>query len=155
MSENHDYFMALALERGRAAAEKGECPTCALVVKNGKIVGQGLNTVLADTDPSAHAEVNAIRDACTKLHTLDLAGSTLYCTLESCPMCLSTLFEVGITRMVLGARHARAGITRHGGYTVESFLALTGRELEFVTGVREAECEAAQLEWRGSRPSTG
>src|SRR5688572_8996354 len=102
MNENHDYFMGLALEQARATVKEGGRPICALVVRDGKIIGQGLNTALTDHDPSAHAEVTAIRDACAKLKSLDLSGSTLYSPLESCPMCLGTIVEAKIKCIVLG-----------------------------------------------------
>lgn len=149
MNENHEYFMDLALEQARAEMGKGGRPMCALIVKNGKIVGQGLNTVIADNNPSAHAEVNAIRDACSKLHTLDLSGSTLYGTMEPCPMCFSTvILEAKIKRVVLAARHARLGRKDLGNFSVESFLTLIKHhDVEVVTGVREAESEKMRLEW--------
>lgn len=147
MNADHDYFMGLALEQARAAMERGGRPICALIVKNATIVGQGLNTVAADRDLSAHAEVTAIRDACAKLQTLDLSGSTLYTPMEPCPMCLWTILEARIQRVVLGARHARVGRKdlQLGDYSVDSFLALTRRELEVITGVREAECERIRI----------
>ena len=147
MNTNHDYFMDLVLEQAHKAVQQGGRPICSLIVKDGNIIGTGLNTAARDNDPSAHAEINAIRDACSKLRTLDLSGSTLYTPLESCPMCLSTILIANIKRLVMGARHARVGMTEHGGYTVESFLALTRRELEVVTGVREAECETMRVAW--------
>ena len=66
MNQNHDYYMDLALQRAREAVAKGGRPTYVVIVKDGRIIGQGRNTVDADNDPSAHAEVNAIRDACSK-----------------------------------------------------------------------------------------
>ncbi len=147
MNADHDYFMGLALEQARAAMEKGGRPICALIVQNGAVVGQGLNTVAADLDLSAHGEVTAIRDACAKLKTLDLSGSTLYSPMEPCPMCLWTILEARIQRLVLGARHARVRRKdlQLGDYSVESFLALTRRKLNVITGVREAECERLRI----------
>src|ERR1043166_1652814 len=108
LNKNHEYFMDRALKQAYATVEQGGRPTWVLVVKNGTIVGQGTNTVVADNDPSAHAEVNAIRDACSKLQTLDLSGCTLYSTMEPCPMCFSVIIlEAKIKHLVLGARHAR------------------------------------------------
>lgn len=160
MNESHDDFMDLALGRARADIAKGGRPTCALIVKNGKILGHGLNTVLADMNPNAHAEINAIRDACAKLETVDfhavsLSGATLYTTMEPCPMCFSTtIFAAKIKRVVLGARHARVGRKDLGDYSVESFLAFTQHnDVEIVTGVREAECDKLRLEWLESLSS--
>lgn len=154
MSEIHEHFMALALEQARAEARRGGRPVCALIVRNGKIVGQGLNTVIADNNPNAHAEINAIRNACAKLdkpdfHAVSLSGSMLYTTMEPCPMCFSTtILAAKIKQVVLGARHARVGRQDLGDYSVESFLAfIKHNDVEIVTGVREAECEKMRLEW--------
>lgn len=155
MNENYEYFMDLALKKACATVEEGGRPTYVLIVKNGTIVGEGINTVVADNNPSAHAEVNAIRDACSKLHTLDLSGSTLYSTMEPCPLCFSAIIlEAKIKRLVLGARHARERVGRKdlGDYSVESFLAWTKHyDVEVVTGVREGECENLRLAWLRSQ----
>ena len=154
MNGSHDYFMDIALRYARAEMEKGGRPTCALVVKDGEIVGRGINTAAADNNPNAHAEINAMRDACSRLDTVDfhavsLPGSTLYTTMEPCPMCFaSAIFAAKIKKVVLGARHARVGRKDLGDYSVESFLAFTKHhDVDVVSGVREAECEKLRLEW--------
>lgn len=159
MTGSHEYFMDIALGHARAEVEKGGRPTCALVVKDGQIVGRGINTVVADMNPNAHAEINAMRDACSRLETVDfhavsLPGSTLYTTMEPCPMCLaSAIFAAKIKNVVLGARHARVGRKDLGDYSVESFLAFTKHhDVNIVTGVREAECEKMRLKWLDSLP---
>jgi tRNA(adenine34) deaminase len=151
MHPGHDYFMDRALEQARASVASGGRPIFALVVQNGEIRGLGSNKAGADNDPSAHAEVSAIRDACSKLKSLDLTGCTLYSPLEPCPMCLGTILEARLDRLVLGARHARVGMKQHGNYTVEAMLALTGRPLDVVTGIREVECEALRIAWLQAR----
>lgn len=139
--------MQLAFEDARRAYAEGNRPVAALIVRDDAIIGSGRNTVYADRDPSAHAEVAAIRVACHKLDTLDLAGATLYSTLEPCPMCLWMILEAKIARLVLGARHAALKRTDTGDYSVESFLALTRRRLEVVTGVLEQPCVDLRLQW--------
>ena len=148
-SLDHDHFMALALERARRQLAAGGRPIfCLIVQPDGRVVGEAGNTVARDTDPSAHAEVNAIRGACASLGTVDLTGCTLYTPMEPCPMCLATILEARISSIVLGARHKRVGRADLPGYSVESFLAAESRRLEVVSGVREAECEALRLAWK-------
>jgi tRNA(adenine34) deaminase len=144
---DHEHYMQLAFADARAACAAGNRPVAALIVRDDAIIGSGRNTVYADRDPSAHAEVAAIRVACGKLDTLDLAGATLYSTLEPCPMCLWMILEAKIARIVLGARHAALKRLDTGDYSVETFLALTKRRLEIVTGVLEQECVDLRLQW--------
>src|SRR3954470_12427429 len=136
----HLHYMQLALEDARKAYAAGNRPVASVIVRDDKIIGTGRNTVFADLDPSAHAEVAAIRGACRDLRARDLSGATLYSTLEPCPMCLWMILEAKLARVVLGARHAALKRQDTGDYSVESFLALTRRRLEIVTGVLDQEC---------------
>ena len=144
---NDQDYMQLAFEDARQAYAAGNRPVAALIVRDDAIIGSGRNTAYTDRDPSAHAEVAAIRVACRKLDTLELSGATLYSTLEPCPMCLWMILEAKIARLVLGARHAALKRTDTGDYSVETFLALTRRPLEIVTGVLEQECVDLRLKW--------
>ena len=146
-NQQHVEYMKRALEQARETGERGNRPVASLIVRDGAIIGEGRNTILSDFDPSAHAEIAAIRQACGKLKTVDLSGSTLYSTLEPCPMCFWAMQEAKVGRLVLGGRYAGIGRTDMGRYTVESFLEFTGRSLEVVTGVLASECEAVRLEW--------
>lgn len=92
--------IALADERMRAG-EGG--PFGAVVARDGKIVGEGWNRVVATTDPTAHAEVVAIRDACARLGTFDLGGATIYTSCEPCPMCLGAILWARLDRMCYAA----------------------------------------------------
>jgi tRNA(Arg) A34 adenosine deaminase TadA len=83
-------------------------PFGAVVVRDGQVVGRGWNRVVATPDPTAHAEVTAIRDACRSLETHDLAGATIYCSCEPCPMCLSAIYWARISRVVFAASGADA-----------------------------------------------
>jgi len=147
MPQDHQQYMKLALDRARAAGEKGNRPVASLIVRDGKILGAGENTMFTDFDPSAHAEIAAIREACASLRTIDLSGSTLYSTLEPCPMCFWAMQEARIGTLVLGGRYAGIGRTDMGRYTVESFMDFTGRSFEVVTGVLRHECEQVRLDW--------
>ena len=152
------HYMRLAFEDARQAYAAGNRPVAAIIVRDDAIIASGRNTVFADRDPTAHAEVEAIRVACRSLDTLDLAGATLYSTLEPCPMCLWMILEAKIARVVLGARHAALKRTDTGDYSVETFLALTRRPLEIVTGVLEKECVELRLRWmqeQGKRAVAG
>jgi len=153
MNEGHIQYMQRAIAQAREAARQGNRPVASLIVRDGAILGEGQNTIVTDFDPSAHAEVAAIRQACGRLHSVDLSGSTLYSTLEPCPMCFWAMQEAKIGRLVLGGRYAGIGRTDLGRYTVESFLEFTGRKLEIITGVLADECEAVRLEWmKGNTP---
>ena len=144
---DHVQYMQLTLEHAHRAYAAGSRPVGSVIVRDGAVIGEGLNTVAADRDPSAHAEIAALRAACRKLDTLTLPGATLYSSLEPCPMCLWAILETGIARLVMGARHAALGRKDVGDYSVERFLALTKRQLEVVTGVLEAECTELRLKW--------
>jgi tRNA(Arg) A34 adenosine deaminase TadA len=144
---DHRHYMQLALDRARAAGEKGNRPVASIIVRDGEILGAGENTMYTDFDPSAHAEIAAVREACARLKTVDLSGSTLYSTLEPCPMCFWAMQEARIGTLVLGGRYAGIGRTDMGRYSVESFLEFTGRSLEIITGVLQREGEQVRLDW--------
>ncbi len=100
------YFMDLALKQSEAAVSKGQTPFGAVVVdRDGRLVGEGHNTVRADFDPTAHGEVVAIRDAWRRLGALQLlAGTTLYTSCEPCLLCSFVITQIGIGRVVFAAR---------------------------------------------------
>lgn len=123
----------------------------AVVVRDGHVIGEGWNTVVTDRDPTSHAEVNAIRDACRHMGNDDLSGVTLYSTMEPCPMCLWAIVISGVDCLVLGGRHAHIEErlrTQVGGYTVEALLEMTGHSLNLVTGVRTIPCEDLRRNWK-------
>jgi tRNA(Arg) A34 adenosine deaminase TadA len=96
----HETFMQRALEIARESLdEPGALPYAAVIVKDGRIVGEGLNRANGRCDPTSHGEVEAIRDACAKLGTLDLSGCDLYTTAEPCSMCVATMYLSGIARL--------------------------------------------------------
>lgn len=90
--EAHEQRMREALDLARTSVHEGGGPFAALVVRDGEVVGRGTNRVTASNDPTAHAEVQAIRDACSALGTYELAGCVVYTTCEPCPMCLGALW---------------------------------------------------------------
>ena len=93
-------YLRLAIREALLGMRAGEGgPFGAVIVKDGKIIGRGHNTVLHDHDPTAHAEVNAIRDACSRLKKHHLTGATLYSNFEPCPMCLSAIYWADIRNL--------------------------------------------------------
>lgn len=102
-------FMHSALELAGLAQEAGEVPVGAVVVKNGVIIGRGYNRPISTADPTAHAEVVALRDAARHLGNYRLADCTLYVTLEPCAMCVGAIFHARIARLVFGAADPKTG----------------------------------------------
>src|SRR5512132_1269550 len=96
-------FMRRALELARHAREEGEVPVGSVVVLDDKVVGEGWNRPIAARDPTAHAEIQALRAAASALGNYRLSGATLYVTLEPCEMCLGAMFHARIARAVFGA----------------------------------------------------
>jgi len=152
---DHDHFMGFALELSRKTAAEGNLPCGAVIVRDGQIVGEGANTVNTDGDPTAHAEVMALRSAAKRLGTIDLSGCTLYSTMEPCPMCCWAILLTKMQTLVVAGRHDQALRPDLGTYTVESFLRMTGRPLQFVPGVRRPEGEEPLRAWLAEHKMQG
>jgi tRNA(adenine34) deaminase len=105
----HEPFMRAALEEARAAAADGEVPVGALVVLGGEVVGRGRNRPIAASDPTAHAEVEALRDAARRVGNYRLTGATLYVSVEPCAMCAGACLHARIAEVVFGAADDKAG----------------------------------------------
>jgi tRNA(adenine34) deaminase len=109
-ADDHDArFMRSALEEARAAAERGEVPVGAVVVLNDEIVARAGNRTIADCDPTAHAEVIALREASKRIGNYRLAGAALYVTIEPCAMCAGAMIQARIARLIYGAPDAKGG----------------------------------------------
>ena len=104
-----EQFMRVALAEAATAARAGEVPVGAVVVADGAIVGRGFNAPIARHDPSAHAEIAALRDAAAKLRNYRLPGCDLYVTLEPCAMCAGAIMQARIRRLVYGAPDPKTG----------------------------------------------
>jgi len=104
-----DGWMAEALALARAAGARGEVPVGAIIVADGAIVGRGGNAPIAGNDPTAHAEITALREAGATLGNYRLPGSTLYATLEPCAMCAGAILHARIARLVFGASDPKSG----------------------------------------------
>ncbi len=105
----HEVFMAEALIEAQKAYAIGEVPIGAVIVQDGEIIARGHNRSIIDSDPTAHAEIVAIRDACHKLQNYRLPGTTLYVTLEPCTMCAGSFLHTRIESVVFGAGDSRNG----------------------------------------------
>ncbi|MDE3736908.1 MULTISPECIES: tRNA adenosine(34) deaminase TadA [Pseudomonas] len=110
-----EHFMREALALAQQGAALGEVPVGAVLVKDGEIVGRGFNCPISGHDPSAHAEMVAVRDAASRLENYRLVGSTLYVTLEPCSMCAGLIVHSRITRVVYGATEPKAGVVASRG----------------------------------------
>lgn len=95
----HEKFMKIAIDLANLSIETGGGPFGAIVVKNGEVIARGSNSVTKLNDPTAHAEVQAIRNACSELNTFNLEGCVVYTSCEPCPMCLSAIYWAGIERV--------------------------------------------------------
>ena len=135
-----DTFMREALALAAEAARLGEVPIGAVVVLDGVIVGRGFNQPITSSDPTAHAEVVALRDGARSLGNYRLTGATMYVTIEPCLMCVGAMAHARIARVVYGAPEPKMGALESNG-RVDAHASLTHR-FSVVSGVRAAECRA-------------
>jgi tRNA(adenine34) deaminase len=131
-------FMARALELAGAAEAAGEVPVGAVIVKDGAIIAEGWNRPIGTCDPTAHAEIIALRAAGVALNTYRLTDTTLYVTLEPCPMCAGAMVHARVRRLVFGATDPRAGAAGTV-FNIVQHPALNHR-LESTGGVLADEC---------------
>ena len=130
--------MRAALDQARRAQERGEVPVGAVVVLDGAIVGEGFNQPIAAHDPTAHAEIVALRDAARRIGNYRLTGATLYVTIEPCQMCVGAMVHARVARVVYGAREPKAGAIE-SAMRAHEHPSLNHR-LVAVGGVLEDEC---------------
>ncbi|KKO11000.1 tRNA adenosine(34) deaminase TadA [Pseudohongiella sp.] len=133
-------FMRAALSLARRAGSHDEVPVGAVIVKNGQVVGQGFNQPVGSHDPSAHAEICALRDAGQTLENYRLPGCTLYVTIEPCTMCLGAIIHARIERLVFGAAEPRYGAVSSGQRLLEN--GVYNHELEVSSGILADEASA-------------
>ena len=107
--EQHTKFMGAAMELAKQAAEVGEVPVGAVIVRDGEIIGTGHNLSISNHDATAHAEIVAMRNASMSLENYRLNGCDLYVTIEPCTMCVGAMVHARINRIVFGAKEPRAG----------------------------------------------
>jgi len=131
-------FMQIALEQARQAARRGEVPVGAVLAHGETLLASGANQPITMNDPTAHAEILAIREAAAKTGNYRLVDTTLYVTLEPCIMCMGAIIHARIQRLVFGALDPKTGAAQ-SRYTI-GVDGLLNHQLEIVGGVLEAEC---------------
>ena len=149
MSADHEPFMRLALEQAARGRAEGEVPVGAVVVRDGAVVGRGYNRPIGASDPTAHAEVLALREAARAAGNYRLPGATLYVTVEPCLMCVGAIVHARVSTVVYGAPDPKGGAVR--SLLDPNALPLNHR-FEAVEGVLADECrEALQAFFRARR----
>lgn len=133
-----EYFMREAISQARAAECLGEVPVGALVVFDGVIVGRGFNSPIGEHDPTAHAEIAALRDAARNLRNYRLTGCELFVTLEPCAMCAGAVMQSRIARLIYGARDPKTGV--HGSVVDLFAVERLNHHTEVCGGVLADEC---------------
>lgn len=142
-------FMRAALELGREARRRGEVPVGAVVVLDDEVIGRGFNQPIGTHDPTAHAEIVALRDAAKRIGNYRLTGAMVYVTIEPCQMCVGAMIHARIARVIYGAREPKAGaiesaMRAHEHPSLNHRIAATG-------GVLEAECRTLIQEFFAER----
>lgn len=149
MGISDETFMREALALARCGGEAGEVPVGAVVVRDGEIIGRGCNAPISRSDPTAHAEIAALRDAAARLGNYRLPGCTLYVTLEPCAMCAGAMIHARIARLVFGAADPKTGAC---GSVVNLFAEpRLNFHCETVGGVLAEECGALLKEFFAGR----
>ena len=149
MEETDVQFMRQALAEAQRAAAEGEVPVGAIVVRGGGIVGRGANRMIGSNDPSAHAEIVAMREAARQLANYRLIGCTLYVTMEPCAMCAGAAVLARVDRLVYGCDDPKAGAVRTL-FRLADDLRLNHR-IEISRGVLAEECAACVREFFARR----
>jgi len=135
-----DYWMKRALEHADMALAAGEVPVGAVVVRNGREIGAGFNAPISSCDPTAHAEVRALRDAAARVGNYRLSGATLYVTLEPCTMCVGAIVHGRISRLVYGATEPKAGAVESARKSLQD--GHLNWQVETTGGVLASQCGA-------------
>jgi len=142
-------FMLVALEQARKAQAADEVPVGAVVVRDGEIIGVGFNAPISSHDPTAHAEIQALRDAANKLGNYRLPDCTLYVTLEPCAMCVGAMLHARIARLIYGAADPKTGAC---GSVINLFAEpRLNHHASLTAGVMAEECGALLREFFAAR----
>jgi tRNA(adenine34) deaminase len=140
INKNHEYFMAIALREARKAAQSGEVPVGAVFVKDGNIIARGYNTLIKTLDPTAHAEIIALRKAAKNIKNYRLNGCSVYVTLEPCPMCAMALVHARIEKLIFGAMDPKTGAC--GSVFNIAHNKNLNHRIRITSGVRAQECSS-------------
>ncbi len=149
MAENGESWMKRALRLAQQAAGHGEVPVGAIIVRDGRVIGEGYNQPISSKDPTAHAEIIALRDAANNENNYRLPGTTLFVTIEPCTMCVGAMIHARVDTVVFGAKEPKAG-------ALLSNLQLHlqdhyNHRLNVVDGVLERECSVVMSDFFKSR----
>jgi len=148
MGSDEDY-MDLALSEASKAQAAGEVPVGAVIVAAGVVIGRGFNQPISVNDPTAHAEIIALREAASHERNYRLTNAVLYCTVEPCVMCAGAIIHARITRLVFGTPDAKAGAAG-SIYNVLTDPRLNHR-VDVISGIREDACAALLREFFAGR----
>jgi len=146
-------FMNLALAEAKKAEASGEVPVGAVIVVEGAVIARAFNQPIGLSDPTAHAEIAALREACRGVGNYRLSGATMYCTVEPCMMCAGAMIHARLSRLVFGTPDPKAG-SAGSIYNVLTDPRLNHR-VEVVSGIREEECAALLRDFFARRRGDG
>ena len=143
--DDHEHWMRLALAQAKKARKLDEVPVGAVIVQEGKLVATGFNRPIGTCDPTAHAEIQAIRDASQTLQNYRLPQCTLYVTIEPCAMCVGAIIHSRLKTLVFGALEPKAGMVESQQKLLSS--GHFNHEVDVVGGVLEDECGGLMQEF--------
>jgi len=147
--QTDERYMRRALELAKQGEALGEVPVGAVIVKDGEIIGEGFNQPISSCDPTAHAEVVALRDAASRIENYRLTGCTLYVTIEPCSMCVGSLIHARIKQLVFGATEPKSGVV--GSNDNALLLPHFNHSIETTSGVLAEECSAVMSNFFAAR----
>jgi len=136
--DSDEQFMKLALQEAQKSQEMNEVPVGAIIIMNGEVISKSHNKSISQNDPTSHAEINALRNAASKVRNYRLTGATLYVTLEPCAMCYGAIVHARITRLVFGAFDPKTGVC--GSSIKLHEQACFNHSPEITGGVLEEDC---------------
>jgi len=140
VSETDEYWMQQAIQLAQKAADEDEVPVGAVIVKENQLISEGWNQPIQSHDPSAHAEIMAIRNAGQALNNYRLIDTTMYVTLEPCSMCVGAMIHARVKRLVFGATDLKTGATGSAINLIHD--AIHNHKIEVVSGVLNDECKS-------------
>ncbi len=144
-------FMDLALAEAKKAGNAAEVPVGAVIVVEGVVIARGFNQPVALNDPTAHAEISALREACRHQRNYRLSNATMYCTVEPCMMCAGAMIHARLGRLVFGTSDPKAG-SAGSIYNVLTDPRLNHR-VDVISGIREEDCAGLLRDFFASRRS--
>jgi len=145
MTQQDEHWMRLAIAQAKLAAAAGEVPVGAVLVRDEQLLASGFNRPISAQDPTAHAEIQALRSAAMVVVNYRLPGTTLYVTIEPCTMCIGALIHARVARLVFGAREPRAGAVCSHLHLLDAHN--FNHHMSFTEGVLAEECGSLLVEF--------